>query len=131
VFDFESEPERRLFEDVLAHLPQPPDPQVHLARNIRVDVVILSVALVIEYHGGDHDRQVDADATRLMALRLRGYEVVIGTRSMLRDPGALLAHLWAVVAERQQAVFEGRLRLPELPPQPPRLHPLRTIHAAA
>jgi hypothetical protein len=131
VFDMESEGERDAFRVVLSLLPEAPDCQVQLAANIRVDFAVLSAVLVIEYHGAEaHDRTADHDATRTWALRVLGYEVIVITRSMLRDPVALANQLTAIIARRRQLIRDGHLRLPALPAQPPRLTPLRTTLAA-
>ncbi|HUG83363.1 MAG TPA: DUF559 domain-containing protein [Euzebya sp.] len=130
-FEQESEAERDAFRRLFVNHPPAPDCQVHLTPSIRVDFVFLSAALVIEYHGGVHDRSVDQDATRIWALRRLGYEVIVVTRSMMRDHAALAAEIQAIRMEREHLVRAGHLRRPLLPPQPARLSPLRTIRPAA
>ena len=98
-----------------------------LVEQLRVDFVFLSAALIIEYAGRVHDGQVDRDATRIYALERLGYRVIVVTRSMLRDPAALVAHIHDVRLRRERMIAAGLLARPPLPPQPPRLTPLRTL----
>ena len=130
-FEQESEGERDAFRRLFDLHPPAPDCQVDLGPSIRVDFVFLDAALVIEYHGRVHDGSVDKDATRVWALTLLGYEVIVVTRSMMRDPAALAAQIQARRLQRAHLIRAGHLRRPLLPPQPPRLTPLRTLAAAA
>ena len=127
VFDVESEGEltclRRLFE------PHPPLPdcQVWLTDSIRVDFAFLAAALVVEYHGGLHDRSVDRDATRAYALQQLGYLVLVVTRSLLLGADHVAEWIHHERTQRERWIARGELPAPELPPQPPRLRPLRTL----
>jgi very-short-patch-repair endonuclease len=130
-FDHESPAERSVFQQLFTDFPPAPDCQVYLTPSIRVDAVFLSAALVLEYHGEDwHNGSVDADSTRAWALIALGYMVIAVTRSMRRDPAALAAQIHGIRREREHLIATGALRLPPLPPQPPRLTPLRTLHVA-
>lgn len=130
VFEQESEGERDAFRRLFETYPPAPDCQVWLTESIRVDFVFLSAGLVIEYHGGVHDGSVDRDSTRIWALRRLGFEVIVVTKSMLRDPHALAAEIQAIRMQREHLVRAGHLRRPAVPAQPPRLSPLRTFHAS-
>ncbi len=129
VLEHESPAEWSLYDRLFRTSPPPPDCQVWLAPNIRVDFVFLFAALVIEYYGEKpHADRVDADATRVYALRRMGNEVLVVTKSMTRDLPALGRHIHEVRRRREDLMLRGQLRRPTLPPQPgPRITPLRTL----
>lgn len=53
-------------------------------------------------------------------LRQAGYEVLPVTAAMVRRPEVLAARVHAIRREREALVAAGRVRVPPLPPQPPR-----------
>ncbi len=123
----ESEAERDLLRDVLRLIPGLPDAQVWLHPRYRVDFVYLGAGLVIEYHGvAAHRDRVDADAVRVYELHLLGYVVLVVTRSMLRDPEGLAAHIMELRRRREADIREGRVAPPSPPLARPRLSPLRS-----
>ena len=126
-FAQESEGERDAFAALFADDPYPPDCQVVLLERLRVDFAYLYAGLFMEYLGEPHNTQVDADTTRTFALERPRYRGVGITKSMLRHADLVREHLHGLRLEREQLVGEGRLVLPPLPPQPPRLFPLRTL----
>lgn len=91
--DAAESPMERVLEVVLADLQ--PQRQVRLAPDIRVDFLIPSLRVVVEYDGSDHEsgRARSADADRDRRIRDLGYGVVHVTRRDLRDPAALLARI--------------------------------------
>lgn len=126
-FEQDSEGERDAFARLFRCCPPLPDCQVQLTERFRVDFAFLFAALVIEYLGDVHDGQADRDTSRTFALERLGHRVIGVTRSMLRHSGEVVAHIHAVRRDRERLMLEGRLRRPPLPPQPPRLVPLRTL----
>ena len=88
----ESAPER-LLEPLLAEFRV--RRQVKLADDIRVDLLLPDLRVVVEYDGSDHEsgRARRADEERDRRLRELGYVVVRVTRHDLRDPQALLARI--------------------------------------
>lgn len=129
-FEQESEGERDAFRRLFATHPPAPDCQVWLTPSIRVDFLFIAAALVVEYHGGDHDYTVDKDSTRGWALRNLGCEVIAVTKSMMRDSGGLAAGIHRIRVQREHLIASGHLRPLQVPAQPPRLSPLRTFDAA-
>lgn len=91
--DAAESPTERFLEVVLADLQ--PRRQVRLAPDIRVDFLIPSLRVVVEYDGSDHEsgRARSADAARDRRIRELGYVVVRVTRDDLRDPAGLLARI--------------------------------------
>lgn len=130
-FEQESEGERRAFAALFGHGAPLPDCQVTLLGRLRVDFVFLHAGLIIEYYGRDHDGRADTDATRIDALEQLGYRVIVVTRSMLRRAPSVRARIEHTRQDRLHRALAGLLPLPQLPPQPPRLTPLRTILPAA
>lgn len=130
-FEQESEGERRAFAALFPPFPPLPDCQVVVVGRLRVDFIYLSAALVIEYLGAVHDGKADQDAVRVLAIERPGYRVFIVTRSMLRDLETTAAHIQSVRRDRERLVAEGRLALPPMPTQPPRLTPLRSLRPSA
>lgn len=128
VLEQESPGEREAFRVLFKAFPPLPDCQVVCHGAFRVDFVFLSAGLIIEYHGqAAHRDQVDRDATRIHALERAGYRVIVVTASMLRDAEGLAAWIHRVRVDRARRISAGELPLPVLPPQPPRLVPLRTL----
>lgn len=120
VLDLESEGERRTHEVFQAHPPVPAVQRWVLAR-VRVDFLFLSAALVLEYLGGlIHVGQLEQDSERIWVLRQAGYEVLPVTAAMVRRPEVLAARVHAIRREREALVAADRVRVPPLPPQPPR-----------
>lgn len=127
-FEQESEGERRVFQTVFVPHPPLPDCQVVVGR-YRVDFIFISAALIVEYYGlGTHAHRVDADAVRIHALEALGYRVIVVTRSMLKRPGPLAAHITLIRRDREQRIARGELPAPPLPTQPRRVAPLRTLY---
>ncbi len=126
-FEQESEGERQAFNDLFLGYPPLPDCQVVLAGRLRVDFVYLDAALVIEYLGECHDGRADKDTARVFVIERPGYRHIPVTKSLLRPSDGIREHIQAERHHRRQLIAEGRLRLPALPPQPPRLFPLRTL----
>lgn len=126
VFEVESEGEWDLFRLFRQHPPLP-DCQVVVTGWIRVDFVFLFAGLVLEYLGGVHDGRADEDATRVHAVERLGLEVMLVSRSMLRDGAALMAHVHERRRRREELMARGLLPRAPLPVQPPRLTPLRTL----
>ncbi|MGI9017449.1 MAG: hypothetical protein ACR2HR_10175 [Euzebya sp.] len=124
----ESPAEYDLFQEVFRPFPPPPDCQVVLAPNIRVDFVYLFAALVIEYYGEEaHADSVDKDGTRIYSLRELGFDVLVVTKSMTRTPARLAQFIHSERRHREQLILRGELRSPAVPAQPGRLMPLRTM----
>ena len=121
----ESEAERDLYA-LFLRSPPVPDCQVVLRGRLRVDFVFLFAALIVEYLGAVHDGRADHDATRNYAFERLGYRSITVTKSMAREGPGLIEHIHTIRREREQLVLDGRLARPPLPPQPPRLAPLRT-----
>lgn len=118
--DLESEAERRTYAILRTHPPAPAVQQWVLPR-VRVDFLFPMAALVLEYLGGvAHVGQLEQDSERIWVLRQAGYEVLPVTAAMLRRPAVLTARVHAVRREREAVAATGRLRVPPLPPQPPR-----------
>lgn len=125
----ESPAERSTFLDVFAAHPPPPDCQVWITPHRRVDFVYLFAALILEYHGEDaHQNQVDEDASRTYEFSQLGFDLMVVTKSMTRDAGALAAHVHDRRRCREELFLAGRLPRPPLPVQHERLYPLRTLH---
>lgn len=93
----ESQPER-LLEVLLTEFS--PRRQVRLTPGIRVDFLIESARVVVEYDGSDHEsgRAREADARRDEELRALGYVVIRVTRVDMRTPGDVLARVRAACA---------------------------------
>lgn len=127
-FEHESPAERDCFLDIFSPHPPVPDCQVWIAENIRADFAYLFAALVMEYHGEEtHAGTVDRDATKQFAARSLGYDHLVITKSVRRDPRAVALHVHEVRRRREDLMLRGQLRRPPLPPQPTRLTPLRTL----
>lgn len=131
VFEQESEGERDAFQTVFRPHPPVPDCQVVLAGGVRVDFAFLFAALVIEYLGAVHNRQVDRDTRRTYGLERHGLRVIAMTKSMLRDADGLAAHIHGIRRHRERLMRQGLLRPPPLPAPGPRLTPLRTVMGSA
>lgn len=93
--DAPESPRERLLEALLHHLR--PRRQVRLTAGIRVDFLIESLHVVVEYDGSDHEagRARAADEARDDRIRALGYQVVHVRAVDLRDPAALLARIQA------------------------------------
>ena len=131
VFEQESEGERRAFELLFVPFPPVVDCQVVLVGNLRADFVYLSAALVIEYYGEVHDGSANEDATRVDVFEELGYRVKVVTKSLLHEAPRVAAQIQDIRHDREHRIRTGALPLPTLPPQPERLHPLRTFYRAA
>ena len=130
VFEQESEGERRAFAQLFAPCPPVPDCQVYVLPRIRVDFVFVYAAFILEYYGEEaHANSVDRDGSRSWALRQGDCEVLVVTKSMVAEGAALTRHVHDVRRRREQERAAGRINPPPLPPQPPRLTPLRTLSA--
>ena len=126
---FESPAERRTFLDILVRHPPAPDCQVWLTPGRRVDYVYLFAALVLQYHGIDaHRDRVEEDAIAAFELAELGYDTLVITKSLARDPVRMMAHIHERRSAREGLFLAGRLPRPSLPVQPDRLQPLRTLH---
>ena len=129
-FEHDSEGEWGAFNALFGPGVPPPDCQVWLSDFIRVDFVYLYAALVIEYLGRVHRNQLEKDTTRTYALRRLQCDVIGVTASMLHDAGTLSHTIQQARCERERLRAEGRINHEPLPPQPPRLTPLRTLAPA-
>lgn len=111
--DAAESPRERLLEVLLHDLR--PRRQVRMAPGIRVDFLIESMRVVVEYDGSDHEsgRARKRDAGRDERLRALGYEVVHVTAADLRDPAGVLVRIHraaAVVAARRRTGAARRMR---------------------
>lgn len=111
--------------------PPVPDPQVWVTDHHRVDFVFASAGLIVEYHGEEaHKDRLDADAYRIAALRALGWEVIVITASLLREPERTVDMVHRVRCEREVAIAHGVIRRPLLPLQRDRRAGLTTLHPA-
>lgn len=128
VFDTESGGERRVLNQVFTNHPPVPDCQVQVTSRYRVDFAYIFAGLILEYYGEEvHANRVDRDGVRSHELRSLGWDCYVITKSMVHDPVGLAESVHTLRREREQAIIEGRIRRPPLPPQPERRLPLRTL----
>jgi hypothetical protein len=97
--DVESEMEWKTLLQVFGANPPAPDCQVTVRGGVRCDFVFVFSAVIIEYYGEAYHRdRIDADGQRIYLLQQLGYHVIVITKSMMKDPSGLAAHIHHVRA---------------------------------
>lgn len=94
--------------------------QVWVLSHVRVDFLFEPAALVVEYLGGQHEGQLEADSHRTLQILAAGYELIPVTAGMAATPRVTAARIHRIRALRERLVTAGLLPIPTLPAQPPR-----------
>lgn len=121
LLEMESEGERAAFAALFAAHPPPPERQIWVLPDVRVDFVYLRAALVLEYLGKyPHEGRIEEDSARLWRLRRAGYEVLPLTSGLLDQAPTLIHQIHRIRRERESLAADGRLLVAPLPSQPTR-----------
>lgn len=119
-FQHDSEGERTAWERLFLPFPVRPRCQVWVLSHVRVDFLFELAALVVEYLGGQHEGQLEADSHRTLQILAAGYELIPVTAGMAATPRVTAARIHRIRALRERLVTAGLLPIPTLPAQPPR-----------
>lgn len=119
-FRHDSEGERVAWQQLFVPGPVLPRCQVWVLDHVRVDFLFEAAALVVEYLGGQHAWQLEADSSRTLQVLAAGYLLVPVTAGMVATPRRTAARIHRIRQLREGLTASGALPVPALPPQPPR-----------